>query len=187
MESNMTSNKNDSDSPLKVGSPEYAWRYFELHANQRISLFRNFVFILTVYITGIGLLITNFHDSSCIEEIAAFSLSVVFIFVSIIFYLLDARNRHLIHIAERSLRKHEDADTTINKTHKIFLREKRKCFCGPRHTLCFKILFGTAIAAAILVICSSAFHGFYESSNCAHTKTINYYNYNQSSNGHVRE
>lgn len=160
-----TNGSNSSD--LKPGTPGYSWCYFELHANQRISLFRNFVFILTVYITGIGFLIVKFHDtSSWIEEISAIALSVVFIFVTIIFWFLDTRNKNLIHIAEDSLKIFEDKIGSHPKsTHTIFQREMNEYRCELRHTLCFRILFGIAITAAIFVIFFSLTHICYETQN----------------------
>jgi hypothetical protein len=184
----MTCEKNDSNNDecnsnsLKVCSPEYAWRYFELHANQRISLFRNFVFILTVYITGIGFLVVKFHDSSYIEEIAAIVLSLTFILVTIIFWLLDARNRHLVHIGEDSLKEYENSSAG-NAEHKLFIQENKRSFCGLKHTYCFRILFGIAIAAASLVILSSLFHAFHENEKCMNkTNIIENYYFNQTKN-----
>lgn len=62
-------NSNDSN------DKNFAWEYFELHANQRISLFRFYILIFSLYISTKGYLIMQFDKSSCSEEIIAIFLS----------------------------------------------------------------------------------------------------------------
>jgi hypothetical protein len=128
----------------------HAWRYFELHACQRISLIRYFVIVLSLYVTGSGYLIAKFKDKSCMEEEGVIFFSMIFIIISIIFWWLDNRNRKLIHIAEDSLREYEQ-DSNLKDIHKIFFREKNSSSCTIRHTFCFRALFIIAILSACII------------------------------------
>lgn len=131
-------------------SSNHAWRYFELHAGQRISLIRYFVIVLSLYVTGSSYLIAKFSDNGCMEEYSVIIFSGIFILITIIFWLLDNRSRKLIHIAERSLRRYE-REGKEDYTHKIFISEKKSACCTIRHTHCFRALFIIAILSALLI------------------------------------
>lgn len=160
----MDTNTHDSNS-LDKPSYHHAWRYFELHANQRISLFRNFVVLLSLYVTGAGFLLVKFHykhaPQSNIEESGLVILSIIFILVTIIFWFLDKRNKDLIHFAENSLIEHEKY-CTMDDTHKIFLKEKNSSQCAIRHTLCFRALYIISIISALAIAMWSICHGCIE-------------------------
>ena len=132
--------------PRKAHKEEFqhAWKYFELHANQRISLFRYFIVFFSLFSTGMSYYLTNskgnFHFSILI-------ICILFICIIAIFWCLDERNRTLIHIAESSLR-HLEKDDTYQIPYKIFNIEKRigrDSSYYLRHTICFRALYILAI------------------------------------------
>ncbi len=139
---------------------EHAWRYFELHANQRIMLFRFYVAFLGIFIIASGFLMLRFSFPGIAAEIGAFILSVALIFVTAVFWGLDSRNRTLIHLAEKAFReeleKHPQFKIDSKKEEnlfytKIFTAEKKTNSCIT-HTRCFSALFIGAIVAAVIYI-----------------------------------
>ncbi len=136
---------------------EHGWRYFELHANQRISLFRYYIIFFSLYVTGVGFLLIKSSNLPCKTENEFITIaSIIFILITIIFWLLDCRNRKLIHIAEASLRKFEDVHS-LNLSFKIFTKEKKvSSNTWIRHTCCFSALFIIAIGSA----CSLSWYSF---------------------------
>ncbi len=139
----------------KENKYDYAWRYFQLHAAQRISLIRYYIVVLSIYITGSGYFLVKFSLASHTEEIGLIFFSIFFILLTIIFWLLDNRNRTLIHLAENSLRSYEK-NCEFEREHKIFIREKSSSQCSIRHTCCFKALFILAILSATFILVYSS-------------------------------
>lgn len=170
---NMTKNNEEKNSAF-ILLDKHAWNYFQLHASQRISLIKLFIILLSAYITASGYLIIRINQSSNIEELSLMFISAIFIAVTVIFFLLDRRNRKLIHIAEDSLRELEKLHlkNTGDDVHQIFIREKYfsdNC-CSPRHTSCFSALFLIAIASSLFIY-FYAWHHSYQSSYCYSTCT----------------
>lgn len=132
---------------------EHAWKYFEIHANQRIVLFRYYIGIFIFFISAIGFLFIRFYQDGILSEISAFAASIIFIIITCIFRLLDLRNRELIHFGEDALR---EIESNLNSpiTNKIFIKEKLKSTC-TNHTKCFSALYNTAYIIASLVIVAS--------------------------------
>lgn len=139
----------------------HAWKYFELHANQRIVLFRFYIIFLTLFATGIVFLIIRFPSKSTLHEWSAIGLSVAFVIVTIVFWLLDARNRRLIKFSEEALIKLENEYFYKEQDNiKIFKREKKDCYNNCvifRHTICFRIIYFLACVMAIGFIAFSAY------------------------------
>ncbi len=76
---------------------QYAWRYFELHANQRMSVFKFFI--------GLATFLTASLLAAFIEKhyIASTLVGVLLVLVSFVFSRLDARIRFLIKGSECAL------------------------------------------------------------------------------------
>lgn len=103
---------------------DYIWNYFQLHANQRMSVF-NFYVSFSSLIT-IPLILTfrnekNFH-------LLGILLGFLLFLLSIVFWKLDKRTRMLIKISEEALKQLENNFDSKNdeKTGKlrIFQREE---------------------------------------------------------------
>jgi hypothetical protein len=78
---------------------EHAWRYFELHAQQRITVFNFFIAITGLLATGIGLSLQQEGKYLYLCSI----LGAFMIFISIIFWKLDHRVSMLIKNSETAL------------------------------------------------------------------------------------
>lgn len=150
---------------------EYVWKYFELHANQRVVLFRFYVIFFTVYVVATSHLVLEFDKTQDYEEFSVIFLSILFIFITWVFKMLDARNRNLIHNAEDFFKKLEstnkfyDQDFMVEfkdenseilsavNTSQIFVREHQDTENGRspyRCTKCFNYIFDCGTLMALL-------------------------------------
>ena len=75
---------------------EHAWKYFELHSNQRITMFNYFLFIIAGLGTAIGV---SFQSASTFAYIGIF-LSIFLSITSFVFWKLDQRTSFLIKQSE---------------------------------------------------------------------------------------
>lgn len=87
----------------KSSQREYAWSYFQLHANQRMSTFNFYIVISALITTGLISSLTGDKESFLLSVILSISLVVV----SFIFWKLDQRVSFLIKHAEETLIKIE--------------------------------------------------------------------------------
>lgn len=146
------------------GYIEYIWKYFELHANQRIALFRFYVIFFTLFSYAIAHIIVA-HGSRISSYVVATLiciLSVLFLFITFIFWKLDSRNRTLVHYAEDFFEKYENKFKSedndpfrLNSLSaiQVFTRERSDTKNGKsicRHTFCFKCIFILGGALAVI-------------------------------------
>lgn len=82
---------------------EHAWKYFELHSNQRITLFNYFLFINAGLGTAIGVSIQSSNNFAYIGIFLAFFLSTT----AFVFWKLDQRTSFLIKQSEEVFKKLE--------------------------------------------------------------------------------
>jgi hypothetical protein len=124
----------------------YVEKYFQLHASQRIALFKLYTIFLTLYLTSSGFLLVRFSFPGFFAELSAIVLSISFLMITFVFHHLDTRNKHLIHLSEDALIELENK-INIERDAKIFNKERNDCIsCRGstsifRHTLCFAIIF----------------------------------------------
>jgi len=88
--------KGCEDSPEQIAQT-FAWEHFELHASQRLQMFRAFVGFIGLTYAGYG---TALQAKALI---VAGTLSIFSIFAATVFYLFDLRIRQLLKISERYL------------------------------------------------------------------------------------
>ena len=129
---------------------DYAWKYFDRHAEQRLKTFNFYLLLCGGFIAGIVTVLGRQEFG------AAGALAILFSFVSFVFCKLEVRNRHLTKHSEEALKTLEDElslpDEPGGMPHrcKLFRREeaemsKKRRF--PRgtyfsYTTCFKLIFG---------------------------------------------
>jgi ABC-type multidrug transport system fused ATPase/permease subunit len=77
---------------------EYAWKYFQVHASQRLTTFNFYLVISAVLVTGF-FAVTK-EDKFCFGVI----LGLLLMLVSLVFYKLDRRNRDLVGYGEKALK-----------------------------------------------------------------------------------
>lgn len=121
---------------------DHAWRYFELHAQQRMTVFNYFLAISGLVSAGVGV---------CLQQGTKFSflaslLGVFLIMVSFIFWKLDQRVSKMIKLAESALCQIETATGTDDIL--IFTKDQQNSpvngfFSVWTYGKCFRISFLT--------------------------------------------
>jgi len=84
---------------------EHSWRYFELHAGQRITVFNYFLFASGATAAGLAATLQGTARFSSL----GIALGVLLMLVSFIFWKLDQRVSFLIKHAEQALAETEQA------------------------------------------------------------------------------
>jgi len=108
---------------------DYAWKYFSLHADQRLKTFHFFV-VLSALISGATIAIIK----NATNSLYAFPMAYLLTFLAIVFWKLDQRNKALIKHAEKALKELEkikikDADQMI----KLFSDEEATTVTRKNH------------------------------------------------------
>lgn len=146
---------------------DYAWKYFSLHADQRIKTF-NFYILLC----GLGATVITTTVKDIGNQFAASVMSFGLALISLVFWKLDVRNKELIKTSEAALKYLEELDdlpveNEIPNRLNIFRREEHdtiqrrtgvhKQGKGPHfsYSMCFNILFAVFGAASLAfgIIC----------------------------------
>jgi len=149
----MTKSKTQLESPEEFNLlKQYLWGYFELHANQRISLFKFYLTITSLFYTGMGLLIWHLKKDGDLPVKVGVILCILFFISTIIFWLIDNRIRNLINYSEAALRKMEE-DYILSSQFQIFREEEKKSPCVFfRHSGLFRTFFLINILVALSII-----------------------------------
>src|ERR1039457_3033563 len=82
-----------------IDDGDYAWKYFNLHANQRLAVFNFYIFISALIITGYLTMI----KTEGVTLIGAV-FSVLLMFISFVFWKLDLRSKQILKNAEAALK-----------------------------------------------------------------------------------
>lgn len=104
---------------------QYAWAYFDRHAEQRLKTFNFYLILCGVIVAGLFSFTRNLDDLP-----NAWPLPFLLSFVSFIFWKLDVRNRDLTKHSEEALKLLEDElplpDESEGVPHrcKLFRREE---------------------------------------------------------------
>jgi hypothetical protein len=123
---------------------DHAWRYFELHAGQRMQSFNHFLTLSSVVVAALG---------SCVvsAQFRPFGIvpGVLLIVCAASFYFLDARTSFLIKHAESQLILLENQAPPAGQ---VVKREEEKTREGspPTYGACFRTLFFTFGLVGIL-------------------------------------
>jgi uncharacterized membrane protein YfcA len=88
------------DAQNRSETREYAWRYFALHADQRLKTFNFFLILVTVILGGA---FTLAKDAKA-PLLVGFAVTILLPLLSFVFSKLDRRNQELIHHSESILR-----------------------------------------------------------------------------------
>jgi hypothetical protein len=123
---------------------EYAWQYFSLHAQQRMSLFNFFVVFSSLAVTGLS---ATFQEKTRSHTIGI-GFGILLMVVSFIFWRLEERVRFLIKHAENALKWIENKcplDNQQDEPHELclFTREESRTEGKQPYTYsrCFRLAF----------------------------------------------
>lgn len=88
---------------------DHAWRYFHLHAQQRITIFNYYVVLTGLLITGIATTLRELPQHAVLSA----ALGVLLTGLSFLFYKLDDRVSFLIKRAESVIGAHEPSGANL--------------------------------------------------------------------------
>ncbi|MFC1528517.1 hypothetical protein ACFL5B_01265 [Candidatus Latescibacterota bacterium] len=106
---------------------EYAWNYFQLHANQRMTTFNFFVVIATLLSAGLAGTFKKDYEYEFIGVVLGLDMAII----SFVFWKLDQRVRYLIKHAESALKEIERQSVIVthqdvNQNVSLFSSEEKK-------------------------------------------------------------
>ena len=107
----------DDDTGRKENALEHAWSYFELHANQRMTVFNFFLVLAGLVAAGLATAVQGNPRFAVLEIVLGLLLGLV----SFIFWKLDQRASFLIKLAEEAIAELETA--LPNEKSRLFLSE----------------------------------------------------------------
>ncbi|HXM21080.1 MAG TPA: hypothetical protein VN948_07445 [Terriglobales bacterium] len=127
---------------------ELAWKYFELHAGQRLTIFNFYIALCSAIAAG---LVATFGKDFSYPN-ARILLGLLLVLFSFVFWKLDDRTKLLIKNAEAALEFYEEQDgkeilvTHVFRREKVLTAEKRSSVrLHLSYSKCFNIVF-TAFA-----------------------------------------
>jgi hypothetical protein len=88
-----------SDTELKESALEHAWRYFELHANQRMTVFNFFLVLAGLAAAGLAAAVQGSPRFAVLGIVWGLLLALV----SFVFWKLDQRASFFIKLAEAAI------------------------------------------------------------------------------------
>jgi hypothetical protein len=133
---------------------DHAWRYFALHAQQRISVFSFFVVLSGILATGIG---AGLQAGKPMAPVVAILGALLALF-SFVFYRLDRRGSELVKLAEDAIVASEER--CMPSYARIVAEEgKRRISDAATRTWTFgrsfKLMFWVmGIAGLVVTVCS---------------------------------
>lgn len=86
---------------------DYAWRWFEYHAGQRMVAFRFFLILLAALVLGVTTALKD-REFFLVSMLAAFGALISFAFL-----MLEIRNEELVNVGRNALIHVEDADQSL--------------------------------------------------------------------------
>jgi hypothetical protein len=142
---------------------DIVWRYYELHAKQRIENFRIYLVLITASFSLLG----YFYKNAQFPGIYIYFPCFVYMFCSIIFLLLDIRTVTLIDKALYSLKNYENflkSEKGDNEKIKEYMFElfnshyKDKDSLKPKYREIFLIFYLINILLSVALIVLTKFY-----------------------------
>lgn len=167
MKNNNKANDKDYENHKK-NAFEGSLKYFEIQAKQRIDFFKCYILFLSLYVGGVGFLLTKCRLPIETSNLYIIAISFAFILITIVFWLIDRRNHHLIKMAKASLADLETVKSTNHKCYGIFTKlvEDSKFYCLISHSFCFNVLYFIAIIIAVMLMAISICHSLSRNQSC---------------------
>lgn len=135
---------------------DHAWKYFSLHADQRIKTFNFFIILATV---ALGAVIQGYTKNSMCKILIFPSLLITAF--SLIFWKLDKRNKDLVRLAELAMIEiethvlylHTLPQCSIFKNESIYTAKKHKNYItySKAFDACFFTFSILGIVLAVLI------------------------------------
>jgi hypothetical protein len=118
----MQKSNEKADSIAKKDWLDLSWKYFQQHAQQRISYFNFFVIFSTILTTG---MVTTLQKGFALPYISV-AIGCLQSFLAFMFLKIDQRNRFLTRHAEETIIEIEARDNALNeKACQLFTSERK--------------------------------------------------------------
>ena len=141
---------------------EHAWKYFEIHTQQRMTVFNFYIAIIGLLAAGSG---------ECLQQGGQYSyfaavLGAFMIFMSFIFFKLDERVSSLIKNSESVLKELEDGFDDLSNV--IFQKESSDTSVNTSigsiwtYGRCFRVSFLVVASVGLILLLSPLFVFFNE-------------------------
>lgn len=160
---------------------DHAWRYFELHAQQRITVFNFFLAISGLVSAGVGVCLQQGTKFSVLASLLGVFLSLV----SFIFWKLDQGVSEMIKVAESAICQVESAVAGGNMS--IFTKDRQSPSTNGLRAVwtygrCFRVSFLTvgiiglifAIVPHLVDFSDQSSKEYFRTSACVHAVACNY-------------
>lgn len=135
---------------------EQAWKYFELHAGQRMSIFNFYITLSTAIVAALGV----FIGISAISPWLIGTLGSLMVVFSLVFWGLDKRTKDLIHLAEDKildLEKHDPANImSIFKTERN--KSDKQRFRIISYSFLFRVIYLIFIVIGLTLLILTVTH-----------------------------
>jgi hypothetical protein len=126
---------------------DYAWKWFEYYAGQRLAAFRFFLIAL-------GIVLYAFHPNEIHgNSILLRCLAGLGAFLSIAFLALEVRNEQLVNIGRNALRQIENSAEfkDMPKEIKLLHIDKDIC-CFIRHKFWYRLFYGICFVGFLFIL-----------------------------------
>ena len=130
---------------MRAAAADQLWKFFEVHASQRMSHFRFFIVMVSVFFAGIGVL-SKENTYLLLTLLSAFFLVTTFVFQS-----LDNRTRELLRLSEAHLVEYQSylSGALDSKSVKIIEESNRSRTLS--YTKSFRIMYAAAYIVGIFL------------------------------------
>lgn len=131
-------------SGLNEKSLDYAWKWFEYHATQRLVTFR-------YYLIVIGILAIALNNSLAQGNFIFVHILCAFgVFISIAFLIVEVRNESLVNLSRDALKEIESGVNFLDnpKLRLVSLDRERKWYLS--HKFWFRTIFAFSICAFLI-------------------------------------
>jgi hypothetical protein len=125
---------------------EYAWRWFEYHATQRLIAFRFYLII----IGAMGWLFLR--ESSVLLYPHNMFFGIILLVVSIFFFLLELRNNQLVNCARSALDELEKDQGLLDTPYAIREKDKKSKKCCVSHLFVIRIIYIIVASIGLIFI-----------------------------------
>lgn len=141
---------------------EYAWRWFEIHARQRVTMFNFFLLSTGILANAYGILFR--------EELywQAAIVAVIGAFAGLVSYFLDVRNSQLVNMGEKGLKRVEKEHLELfsvegqSRTELAILSTERQPVFWQQH----KWLIRSLEVVAVIGYSGAATHSVFAAMRC---------------------
>jgi hypothetical protein len=130
---------------VKNDLQEQAWKYFDLHASQRLTIFNFYIALCSAIAAG---LVATFHKEFIYPNLRIL-LGFLLVLFSFVFWKLDDRAKLLIKNAEAALKFFEEQDAREVSVAHVFRREEiltadaKSSRLHLSYSLCFSLVFAS--------------------------------------------